>query len=524
MERRRSGRHMTRRLGAVAAALLVAGCGTRLNDSVIENAASRVVMAPGAQGVPQVGETGDAAVLPAGTTGDTVDAATGDGTASSSAAAVAGGPVAATKGAGASGSSGAAASNAAGGTAAAGGSAVRPASGAAGGERAAGSAAGTAGGGGNTAAAGNPGAVPAAPTRSTIVIGNVGDYSGIVGSVLHQGGPMAQVVARFINDNGGLNGHPVKMLVADAAGDPARALSIVRDMVENKGVTAFMGNLWVLSASGARSYVEEKKIPIVGGDVSTAMWFQSPMFFPQASSFPTMAVGSVKTMADLGYKKIALGYCAEVEACKIYHDEGTRRAASVGGQIVYTAQVSLAQPDYTAECLQAQRSGAQALMLGVDSTALSRFARSCFQQGFKVPIVTASLATIASTTKDPNLEGLLSPVGTFPYSANDLPATREYAAALARYAPTLEQASATSAVWTSGALLREISKNLQPAEVTSADFLKGLYQIKNNTLGGIAPPLTFIEGRPAPDFTCYFIQKIEGGKFTAPQGTKQTCL
>src|SRR5438067_1933898 len=175
------------------------------------------------------------------------------------------------------------------------------------------------------------GPAPAAATGSTVVIGNVGDYSGIVGSVLHEGGPMAQVVARSINDNGGLNGHPVKVLVADAAGDPSRALSIVRDMVENKGVIAFMGNLWVLSASGARSYLEQKKIPAIGGDVATAMWFQSPMFFPQAASFPTMAVGSVKTMADLGNKKIALAYCAEVEACKIYHDEGTARAASVGG-------------------------------------------------------------------------------------------------------------------------------------------------------------------------------------------------
>lgn len=334
---------------------------------------------------------------------------------------------------------------------------------------------------------------------------------------------MAQVVARHINDNGGLNGHPVKMLVADAAGDPSRALSIVRDMVENKGVIAFMGNLWVLSASGARSYLEQKKIPAIGGDVATAMWFQSPMFFPQASSFPTMAVGSVKTMADLGNKKIALAYCAEVEACKIYHDAGTSRAATVGAQIVYTAQVSLAQPDYTAECLQAQRSGAQALMLGVDSTALSRFVRSCFQQGFKVPIVTASLATINSTTKDPNLEGLLSPVGTFPFVANDLPAEREYAAAVARYAPTIEQSGSTSAVWVSGALLREVSKTL-PATVTSADLLAGLYQIKSNTLGGIAPPLTFVEGKPAPDFTCYFLQKIVSGKFTAPQGSKQTCL
>ena len=522
MERTDSGRHALHWLAALAAAVLVAGCGTRLDDAAIETAASRtVVIAPTQDGAAATAGSdaggGTAAPLAGApgageATGAPADAATSAGAA---AAGSAGGQTAASAGASQ--------------TAAGGGGAARTSPGRGSGTaKAPGAATGATpaadpSGAGGPVAPGAPGPAPAPTNGSTIVLGNVGDYSGIVGSVLHEGGPMAQVVARHINDNGGLNGHPVKMLSADAAGDPSRALSIVRDMVENKGVIAFVGNLWVLSASGARSYLEQKKIPAIGGDVATAMWFQSPMFFPQASSFPTMAVGSVKTMADLGHKKIALAYCAEVEACKIYHDEGTSRAGTVGAQIVYTAQVSLAQPDYTAECLQAQRSGAQALMLGVDSTALSRFVRSCFQQGFKVPIVTASLATINSTTKDPNLEGLLSPVGTFPFVANDLPAEREYAAAIARYAPTIEQSGSTSAVWVSGALLREVSKGL-PATVTSADFLQGLYQIKSNTLGGIAPPLTFVEGKPAPDFTCYFLQKIVGGKFTAPQGSKQTCL
>src|SRR5207248_1306764 len=321
----------------------------------------------------------------------------------------------------------------------------------------------------------------------------------------------------------GLNGHPVKVVVGDAAGDPSRALSIVRDMVESKGVIAFMANFWVLSANGARAYLEEKKIPVVGGDVASAVWFKSPMFFPMGASFDTLSVGSLKTMADLGHKKVAIAYCAEVEACHVYHDAAAARAASVGATIVYSAQVSLAQPDYTAECLQAQRSGAEALMLGVESTALTRFARSCKQQGFTPPLVTASLSMIASTAKDPNLDRIVAPVATFPFAADDLPAVKEYKAAIARYAPGLEEGGTTSAAWVAGALLREASKAL-PDQPTSADFLKGLWQIKNDNLGGLAAPLTFREGQPAPDITCYFMQSISGGKFSAPIGSKLTCL
>ena len=504
---------LVRLLLALLAVPLVGACGTRLDNAAIEHAASRVIAAPGATAGPAAAETGQPSAEPdaaATASGTDLTAATGSG------------QTAGATGAGtapAAGSTAVRGQNAtAGGTTAAGAGTGRPSGGVGAGATP----------GATTPAAGTPaaGAAPgpvAAATKAPITIGNVGDYSGIVGSVLKDGAPMSQVVARYLNDNGGLNGHPVKVVVGDAAGDPSRALSIVRDMVESKGVIVFMANFWVLSANGARAYLEEKKIPVVGGDVASAVWFKSPMLFPMGASFDTLSVGSLKTMVERGHKKIAIAYCAEVEACNVYHDAANARAASVGATIVYSAQVSLAQPDYTAECLQAQRSGAEALMLGVESTALSRFARSCKQQGFTPPLVTASLSMIASTAKDANLEGILAPVATFPFAANDSPATKEYKAALARYAPTLEESGTTSAAWVSGALLREASKAL-PDQPTSADFLKGLWQIKSNNLGGLTGPLTFREGQPAPDFTCYFLQSIAGGKFTAPIGTKQTCL
>jgi len=513
--RARQNRAMARLVVALLAVPLVGACGTRLEAAKIEKAASRVIIAPGAA----AGGTAGGAAGPAAD--QTTAAAAGGqipaGTASGGSATPAGvSPAAAALSSTPAGAK----------TPAAAGAGNAPGVGTAGSSAARATAPTTPGAATSGAAGPAPGAAPASaavPTKAPVTVGNVGDYSGIVGSVLKDGGPMSQVVAHSINDTGGLNGHPVRVVVGDAAGDPSRALSIVRDMVENKGVTVFMANFWVLSAGGARAYLEDKKIPVVGGDVASAVWFKSPMFFPMGASFDTLSVGSLKAMADLGHKKIALAYCAEVEACHVYHDAANARAATVGATIVYNAQVSLAQPDYTAECLQAQRSGADALMLGVDSTALSRFVRSCKQQGFSPPLVTASLSMINSTAKDPNLEGILAPVATFPFAANDSPATREYKAALARYAPTLEESGTTSAAWVSGALLREASKAL-PDQPTSADFLKGLWQIKNDTLGGLTGPLTFREGQPAPDFTCYFLQSISGGKFTAPVGTKQTCL
>jgi branched-chain amino acid transport system substrate-binding protein len=356
------------------------------------------------------------------------------------------------------------------------------------------------------------------------VFGHIGDYSGIVGTLTRGGTTMVQVVASHINANGGLNGHPVQVVVADAGGDPARALSLVRDMVEHKGVVAFLGNIWILSANGARDYLEQHKIPVIGGDGLLAVWFESPMYFPTSLSMPYFSLGALGQLVTLNKKKVAVTYCAETQVCKVWRDVAVANAQRMGAEIVYEVQVSLAQPDFTAECIQAQRHGADGVMSGVDGPSTSRFARACAQQGYRPQYTSASLAIIESIAKDPNLDGMRAVVGNFPYMADDLPAVREYQAARQRYAPTLESSPTTATVWTAGALLREVGRQLPPGAVSSADFFPGLYTIKANTLGGLVGPLTFSEGKPAGEVRCVFSIKIEGGRFIAPDGSQQACL
>jgi branched-chain amino acid transport system substrate-binding protein len=338
------------------------------------------------------------------------------------------------------------------------------------------------------------------------------------------GDTTAQVIARHINDSGGLDGHPIRMIVGDAGGDPARALSLARDMVENKGAVAFMGTLMVFSGYGPRDYLEERKIPIIGGDGTTAVWNQSPMYFPSAAGFPSITLGAVKGLVDLGKKKIALFHCVEAEQCKTWHDTAVAKAPALGAQIVYEAQVSLAQPDFTAECIQAQRSGADGLMTGMDGPSIVRFARSCSQQGYRPQYMTASLAVIDSISKDPNLDGLIAPQGVFPYIATDLPAQKIFRATMAKYAPDVQMSPAVAQVWTGGLLLAEVAKKLPDDKVGPADFFPGLYAIKNHTLSGLVGPLTFNEGRPASEVRCVFFIRVADGRWAAPDASKQFCF
>src|SRR5205823_3058701 len=171
----------------------------------------------------------------------------------------------------------------------------------------AGPAAGSAASGGAAGPGAAPGAgaapTPGAPTaaKAPIVFGNIGDYSGIIGTLMKGGNVMAAVVARYVNEHGGLDGHPMQVVTGDAGGDPARALSLVRDMVENRGAVALMGNLWVFSGNGPRQYLEEHKVPVIGGDGTMRVWDESQMYFSSGSPYPAMALGAVKGLADLGH-------------------------------------------------------------------------------------------------------------------------------------------------------------------------------------------------------------------------------
>jgi branched-chain amino acid transport system substrate-binding protein len=83
--------------------------------------------------------------------------------------------------------------------------------------------------------------------------------------------------------------------------------------------------------------------------------------------------------------------------------------------------------------------------------------------------------------------------------------------------------TATSEAWVGGMALWTAGAHL-PANPTTADIWNGMFTIKNNTFGGLAPPVTFtkgVVGTKAP--SCYFVLAIHNGAYYAPNGSKTVC-
>lgn len=365
--------------------------------------------------------------------------------------------------------------------------------------------------------------VPQVATKSEVKVGHIGTYSGVLGAIFNGGREMTAVWSSWVNTHGGLNGHTVRVITADDGGDPSRNLSLTRDLVENQGVIAFVGNITPLSLNGSKAYLEQKQIPLIGGDLTDQGWYKSPMFFPQGALIDGPLRGSAQLAVKEGGPRVALLYCGEAAACYAARDLFQGDAVTkAGGQLVYSAQVSLAQPDFTAECLQLKFNNVDALVATVDGNSLARIARDCKQQNVKVQFVSFALALVDSLRSSPNLDGLVGSTGLFPWMLKDGPAA-DYAAALARYGARINTSGSTAAVWGSGLLLQAAAKALPADNVTSADLLNGLWSLKKETLGGLAPPLTFAKGKPAPEMLCWYTIALDKGVFSTPSGLKYAC-
>jgi branched-chain amino acid transport system substrate-binding protein len=367
------------------------------------------------------------------------------------------------------------------------------------------------------------GVSPAGPL-APILLGNVGNYSGPAGSSLAGAGPETQVWAAWVNAHGGIAGHPVQVYTADDGADPAKSLSIIKDMVESRHVVAFIGNETILTSQAAIGYLEQHHVPVVGGDATETAWTSSPVLFPEGTTNFELYDALAKMVRRSGLTKVALLYCIEATQCqtngKYVLDQG---AAKNGVQIVYSSQVSITQPDFTPQCLGASSSGAQVIWAIVDSNSYRRLAASCHRQGIHAQYVAAQLVVTSDLADDPDLDGMLASVPTFPWVLGDGPAAAAYQQANQQYAPNLILSSAASISWSSGQLLARALAHLGAAQPTSDAVLHGLWSLRGETLGGLVPPLTFTANKPAPVNPCYFVMAIHGGRWTAPEGDHAEC-
>jgi branched-chain amino acid transport system substrate-binding protein len=199
--------------------------------------------------------------------------------------------------------------------------------------------------------------------------------------------------------------------------------------------------------------------------------------------------------------------------------------------VAYSKQISLTQLDFTSECSAMKAANVTTVDIVADPSTLQRLGQSCSRQGFN-PIYVQSQATVSATSQSaPGLGDLRVVLAAFPFCCLSGPpasnhAYQRYVTAYQRYGGSAAPGPAATDGYSAALLFQrfvdEVAKT-SPA-VTPASLLKAAGGIKNETLGGLAPPITLSVGKKTPDSRCWFVAVARNaGPYQVPDGLKTMC-
>jgi branched-chain amino acid transport system substrate-binding protein len=358
-------------------------------------------------------------------------------------------------------------------------------------------------------------------TKSTITIGAIGSYDGPIGASILGARYGIQAWAASVNAQGGIDGHHVKLVLKDDGESPATALDAAKELIDTDKVVAIVGDFSLFDSVWA-PYAEAKKVPVIGGESIFTSFLTNQYFFPSGANVFALTYGIVSDAKALG-GKIAVLYCAEAPACGQTPALIGGFAKAVGVKDVYNGKVSATAPDYTAICQQIKSSGAQTVDQAISADVQVRLSEQCQTQGVKVTWLAQDGAISSASLASKANEGLLASELDAPFSESSTPALMAFQNAIKKYAPGIGTAfgPATMYAWVAGELFEKVVAGAG-AHITSASLATSAWAIKGETLGGLAPPLTFTKGKPYL-VDCYFTTGITDGKFDAPKGLTPAC-
>jgi len=380
-----------------------------------------------------------------------------------------------------------------------------------------------------TVAYGNAAQASAAtPSGAPIVLGSVGTYSATTGNFSDPGEPAIQAWADWVNAHGGINGHPVKLIVKDNMNDEAQAVSEVQQLVQDDHVVAFVSNQDGSLNSGYATYLQQQQIPVLGGSVYTLEpWDNNPMFFPQGMTALPQLTAIIQSAKKAGHTKIGSLACSEAAQCAQANSFLKSLATKGGTQYVYGGLVSSTAPDYTASCLAAQQAGTQALVLLVPTAAEGEtIASDCARQNYKPAYIIPGEAIGPGYLK-PQFANAINNAPVQPWFST-APDMKTFHEAMQKYTKinftTVEEPMNAVDAWVSGLMFQEAVKLSGATGVpTSQQILAGLAKFNDQKLGGMTGGLTF-NNPSSKSEGCYFTVVIKNQHFTLPGGATPDCV
>jgi branched-chain amino acid transport system substrate-binding protein len=362
-------------------------------------------------------------------------------------------------------------------------------------------------------------AAPAGAAKpSTLTIGAINETSGsCIARPIQDVPDTLTSWEKWVNPHGGIAGHPVSVIQYNDNCDAGQSVADAQKLISAHVLAIIDGTGLDSSWSSA---VTAAHIPVLCG-IQTGNGlncFANANFFPAGATVLSSLYGNVLAAKKAGAKSFGVIYCTEVAACAQALPLFKGYATQLGLQYAPPLAASETATSYAAQCVTYQQAHVNAVFpAGPPANTL---AADCAQQGYH-PIVTLSSGTwLNSYLRVSAMNGTTGTTSDIPWSINNA-ATSAFHKATGNLVHTASSPYNVSVTW-AAALLFQYAAAHVGSKVTTASIYQGLYAMHDDTLGGFAPPLTFVKGK-STSVPCFFVVSIKKGAFTAPNGGKYGC-
>lgn len=220
------------------------------------------------------------------------------------------------------------------------------------------------------------------PYRIGAVLSETGTYAGL-------GEPerntLEMEVAR-INEDGGVNGHPIEIVYEDDATDPDTAVAATTRLIDKEGVIAIIGATGTGATMAMRQEIDRAGIPQVspaGGTAITASF--DPLVFQTPWSNSLVIPYELAYIKDQGITKVGL-----IADSGGFGKDGAgvvkAKAAEAGITIVADETFNPGDADMSAQLTKIKAAGAEAVLMVTAGKEAATIAKNLKDLGMTVPL------------------------------------------------------------------------------------------------------------------------------------------
>jgi branched-chain amino acid transport system substrate-binding protein len=327
---------------------------------------------------------------------------------------------------------------------------------------------------------------------------------------------------KWVNANGGINGHQLKIISVDDHADAAKSLAAAQKLVNQDHVIAIAGIVNPTTETAYQKFLASSGVPVVGDAYSSVAPKEPTYFQTGPGSYNVTGYSRALAAKTAGVTKYGLMYCTEVPDCKLDYSTQVTATHTLGGiAVAKTIPAAIASPNFTTPCVQMKSAGVNGIYFSSSVEGIARAAVDCARQGLKVVHVMGESGPQLLATKQVWQNGAAGADMSLPYWAN-VPGTQNYHAAMQQYFPKDQLTAASAQEWAAFEVLKAALEKVPNDPMTPDTVKKGLYALPDGFHTDMSVPVHFKQGQPSVS-DCFYLWDIKNGQYELTKGATLGC-